>query len=277
MKIDKVHLITFSPTHTSKQVGEAIVQGLTPENLLVQDITLPTGELQPVETGALTVITVPVYGGKVAPLAMTRLEALQGAGSFAVLVAVYGNRAYEKALQELDAKVSQCGFKVIAAATFVGEHSYSTADTPIAVGRPDADDLAFATDFGKKIAQKVSDAADEEHLYGVDVLRIPRPKQPIWPMLKFVRQVLKWKKQGTPLPRTPQTDADLCKHCGLCVKSCPNAAIVAGDECNTVAERCIRCCACVKFCPHKARTYNTPFAPLLSNNFKKRKENKILL
>ena len=77
----------------------------------------------------------PVYGGKVAPLAMERLQGIRASGSPVVLVVVYGNRAYEKALIELDAFASAQGFKVIAGATFVGEHSYSTEQNPIAPGR----------------------------------------------------------------------------------------------------------------------------------------------
>ena len=50
-----------------------------------------------------------------------------------------------------------------------------------------------------------------------------------------------------------------------------------GDECNTVAGRCIKCCACVKGCPQKARTYDTPFAALLSDCFKKQKEDRIII
>ena len=277
MKIEKTHLITFSPTHTSKQVGEGIVRGVACGEAETTNLTSADAQLPALSPSVLTVITVPVYGGRVAPLAMLRLKGVKGNGSPAVLVAVYGNRAYEKALIELDAWATEAGFKVIAAATFVGEHSYSTEATPIAVGRPDADDLKFAEAFGEQVAKKVADAEDMEHLYGIDVTRIPRPKQPIWPMLKFVRQVLKWKKSGVPMPRAPKGDEELCKHCGLCVKLCPNGAIVKGDECNTVPDRCIKCCACVKGCPQKARTYDTPFAPLLSANFQKPKENKTLL
>ena len=70
-----------------------------------------------------------------------------------VLVVVYGNRAYEKALVELDAFAStKLGFKVIAGATFVGEHSYSTVrNIRWHPGRPDADDLEYAKLFGEKI------------------------------------------------------------------------------------------------------------------------------
>ena len=93
----------------------------------------------------------------------------------------------------------------------------------------------------------------------------------------FCGLYVKLRKSGVPMPRTPQVDAERCTHCGYCVKHCPAGAIIKGDECNTVAEKCIKCCACVKGCPQKARTYDTPFAVLLSDCFKKQKEDRIIL
>ena len=102
MDINEVHFIYFSPTRTSKQVGEAIVRGTGLTNVVTTNLTLHTAEVD-IPENTLTVIAVPVYGGKVAPLAMERLQGIRASGSPVVLVAVYGNRAYEKALIELDA------------------------------------------------------------------------------------------------------------------------------------------------------------------------------
>lgn len=277
MDIQEVHLITFSPTHTSKQVGEAIVQGTGINTVRESDLTLKACGTLKIPQSSLAVITVPVYGGHVAPPALERMKGIRSEGAPAVAVVVYGNRAYEKALTELDGFLSALGFKVIAGGTFVGEHSYSTPANPIAAGRPDADDLAYARLFGEKLATKIHAAADLEHLYGVDVSKILRPRQPFFPLLRFLRKVMKLRKSGVPLPRTPHVDAALCTHCGYCAEHCPNGAIAKGDECNTAAEKCIRCCACVKGCPQKARTYDTPFAALLADCFKRQKENRIIL
>lgn len=277
MTITEINLITFSPTHTSKQIGEAIVRGMGIADVSFVDMTLQAPEKKEFGSDALAVITVPVYGGHVAPLALERMKDLRADGTPAVIVVVYGNRAYEKALVELDAFVSGLGFKVIAGGTFVGEHSYSSDRYPIAAGRPDDDDLKFAEEFGAKVRIKLSNAADAEHLYGVDVQKIQRPKQPFLPLLRFLRRVIKLRKNGVPMPRTPQVDENLCTHCGLCVKRCPAGAIVKGEECVTNAEKCIRCCACVKGCPQKARTFDTPFAALLHDCFQRPKENRIIL
>lgn len=277
MTITEINLITFSPTCTSKQIGEAIVRGTGITGVNFVDLTLQTTEQKEFGSDALAVITVPVYGGHVAPLALERMKDLRADGTPVVIVVVYGNRAYEKALTELDAFVSGLGFKVIAGGTFVGEHSYSSDRYPIAAGRPDDDDLKFAEEFGAKVRTKLENAADAEHLYGVDVQKIQRPKQPFLPLLRFLRRVIKLRKNGVPMPRTPQVDENLCTHCGLCVKRCPAGAIVKGEECVTNAEKCIRCCACVKGCPQKARMFDTPFAALLHDCFQRPKENRIIL
>lgn len=277
MNIYEAHLITFSPTHTSKQVGEAIVRGTGFSEVTETDLTLQPVDALEIPEDKLVVITVPVYGGKVAPLALERMKGIHTSGAPVVLAVVYGNRAYEKALAELDTFISERGFKVIAGATFIGEHSYSTEKNPIAVGRPDTDDLRFAEIFGEKVRSKIEAAVDKEKLYAVDVNRIQRPRQPFFPLFRFLRKVVKLRKSGVPMPRIPAVDVELCTHCGYCVTHCPVGAIVKGDECNTDAATCIRCCACVKGCPKNARTFDTPFAALLADCFKRPKENRILL
>lgn len=278
MVVNEAKLIYFSPTHTSKQVADAIVRGTGIRNLSVLDITNEAIEEIVIPESTLTIIVVPVYGGHVAPLAMERLENVRGTNTPVVLVVVYGNRAYEKALVELDGMAMMRGFKVIAGATFIGEHSYSSEKYPIAAGRPDQDDLKFAFEFGMKILTKITEATSLDNLYSVDVSRIRRPRQPFFPLLRFLRKVIALRKSGTPLPRAPWfEDENQCSHCGLCVKKCPVQAVVKGDELHTNADKCIKCCACVKNCPMEARTFDTPFAVLLSQCFKKQKAPQIIL
>lgn len=180
MTVNEAYLIYFSPTHTSKQIAEAIVQGAGIKNIFPINVTQQAAEEVVIPTSALAIVVVPVYGGHVAPLAMERLRNIRGLDAPTVLVAVYGNRAYEKALMELDAFATPHGMKVIAGATFIGEHSYSTDKHPISAGRPDNSDLAFAADFGKKIMEKVQAAENMDKLYPVDVRAITRPSQPFF-------------------------------------------------------------------------------------------------
>lgn len=97
-------------------------------------------------------------------------------------------------------------------------------------------------------------------------------------LFRFLRKVIKLRKSGTPLPRTPWVkDESLCTHCGLCVVHCPAGAITKGDELNVDETKCIKCCACVKVCPRNAKVYDTPFAALLSDCFKKQKQPQTIL
>ena len=66
MDINEVHFIYFSPTRTSKQVGEAIVRGTGLTNVVATNLTLHAAEVD-IPENTLTLIAVPVYGGKVAP------------------------------------------------------------------------------------------------------------------------------------------------------------------------------------------------------------------
>lgn len=277
MNIERLHLITFSPTHTSLRIGEAIARGINRVQTVVTDVTLAEAVPLEIPANEMAVIAMPVYGGHIPPLAARRVAAIHAQGAPAVVVAVYGNRAYEHALTDLDTLAASLGFKVIAAGTFIGEHSYATPDNPIALGRPDVDDLAEAELFGQKIQTKLMQASDLEHLYPVDVTRIRRPSQPIWPLLRFVYAVMHLRKHPQPSPKTPIVDETLCQHCGLCVKRCPTQAIIAGDECHTADDKCLRCCACVKQCPHGARRFPSPFAQLLAKYFQKEKENRIII
>lgn len=272
MTINETRLIYFSPTHTSKQVAEAIVHGTGINNIVSVDMTVQAVEESVIPASALVIIVVPVYGGHVAPLAMERLESIRGLDTPTVLVVVYGNRAYEKALMELDAFAVPHGLKVIAGATFIGEHSYSTDKCPIADGRPDESDLAVANEFGRKIREKIQAATGSDTLYPVDVRAIRRPNQPFFPLFRFIWKAIKLRKNGTPLPRTPWVENEsLCTHCGICTVNCPVNAIAEGDELHTDTDKCIKCCACVKMCKKKARIYDNPFAAILSECFKKQK------
>lgn len=276
MNISKVHFIYFSPTTTSKQVGEAIVHGIGLEDVVTTDLTLRAAEVE-VDSHTLALIVVPVYSGRVAPLAMERLQGIRSSGGPAIVVVVYGNRAYAKSLAELDAFATDHGFKVIAGGTFIGEHSYCDDFNSIAEGRPDKYDDRFANSFGGKVRSKIETAPDMEHLYPVNVNRIQRPRQPLLPMLKFIWKVKKLRKSGVPLPSIPQSNEKKCRHCGSCVEHCPTGAITAGDECHTDATKCIKCCACVKECSYSARKFETPIAKLLAECFEQQKKPQIIV
>ena len=61
----------------------------------------------------------------------------------------------EDALVELYDLTLSLGLIPFAAGAFIGEHSYSTPEMPVAEGRPDSMDLADARIFGGQCARKL--------------------------------------------------------------------------------------------------------------------------
>lgn len=262
---------SMSETAASAEAGTATGTGERVETLPVTAIDLTHAAWKsitlPADTAAI--FAVPVYGGHVAPAALERLQGICGEGTPAVVLAVYGNRAFGTAAAELAAFVAQRGFVPVAAAAFVGEHSYSTPDTPIAPERPDAGDLAAAEAFGAQVREKLA----QETLVPVDAAKLRAPRTPLLSQLRFIRFVLGYRRRQkrNPVVLLPKGNAGRCTQCGRCVALCPTQAITRGDELHTDPARCIRCCACVKGCTFGARTFETPFAAVLARNFARRK------
>ena len=146
MKQYHTDIVYYSPTGTSKRVAMAFAEGLDKAGASFPgtrqtDLTTDFSE-DPVPLGdSLVVAAAPVYGGRLAETAAKRFSRLKGSGTPAVAIVLYGNRDYEDALAELQDLLEDAGFKVVAAAAFIGEHSYSRPAMPVAEGRPDSADI----------------------------------------------------------------------------------------------------------------------------------------
>ena len=104
------HIVFFSPTHTSAKIARAIGESIGMGRRIEIDLTTDENS-SPIEIkDSITIIAVPVYAGRVAPIALQRLRRLKGNNAPAILVAVYGNRDYEDALVELRDETIQLGF-----------------------------------------------------------------------------------------------------------------------------------------------------------------------
>lgn len=272
----KLTTYCFSPTGTSRRNMMAVANGLGIKNIAHCDFTwLNRDSSLPVlhSSRDAVLFSVPVYGGKVAPTALERMEKVRGEKTPAILLVTYGNRNFEQALAQLAEFVGQRGFLPIAAAALVGEHSFSNDTYPIAVGRPDAADLASAEEFGRKVAAKL---ATEEDIKPVQVADgMPRLETPEASLQAFRAFVQEYQKNTVKV--YPSATEEFCSHCGECVTLCPTEAIALGHEETTDPTRCIRCCACVKGCPSGARTFLSPFAKPLAENFQMRREPLYLL
>lgn len=261
MHSDSATLVYFSPTGTTRKVLKGIIEGLQAATVNEIDLTLPSTKKHDLalKPEGFTLIGAPVYAGRIPDTAAQRLKQLKADKNPAAIVVVYGNRAYEDALLELSSLVREAGFIPVAAGAFIGEHSYSTTATPIAVGRPDSQDLRQARDFGAMIREKL------ERIQGLESLApltlpgdFPYKDYGVWPEM------------------SPAVREDLCNLCGACAASCPTGAITVDAAVLTDKKRCINCCACVKLCPTGARVMEEPLiqqiAQWLSTTFTQRNE-----
>lgn len=273
---DATHLVFFSPTHTSAKIARAVGDGIGMGRRMETDLTLDESA-DPIEiTNALTVIAAPVYGGRVAPVALKRLKRLKGNNAPAILIAVYGNRDYEDALIELRDTAVELGFTPLSAGAFIGEHSYSTTNMPIAAGRPDASDLQIAFQFGQDSLKKLKEktAVTSPELQAACKLKSLGGKLSILLSSFFIKGTSPYKIVQAGKPACPVC-TEACFVCGECVEVCPTHAISIskdGSQIETDINRCIKCCACVKECPNEARVFHTPFAAILHEKFNTRRE-----
>lgn len=240
----------FSATETTKKIVTGIACRLAEnvgekvkENI---DFTLPDARKQPASFHHedIVVAGIPVYAGRAPNVLLKYLNQIQGNGALAVALVVYGNRHYDDALIEWRDILESRGFKVIAGAAFIGEHSFSRI---LGGNRPDAQDMSCVEEFAGSVYSKLTTAQNEW-----ETVSVPG-KQPYQPYYRPID------KDGNPVAFhkvIPTTSVD-CVHCGLCVSLCPMGSIDADDEAK-ITGICIKCCACVKNCPVEAKYFDDP-------------------
>jgi len=265
MKIQALKLVYFSPTGTTKKIIEGIARGINQSSVETIDITKPEARKQQLQTSEneLLIIGVPVYGGRVPTIAIDWLYTIKARSTPTVCIVVYGNREYDDALLELKDTMVKHGCVPIACAAFIGEHSFSSAETPIAAARPDVNDVNHAELFGQRINEKLLSSASVEHISDITV-----PGN--YPYKEFKAWVLDFIAVN-----------DKCSQCGVCARGCPGGAIDLENSALIDQEKCILCCACIKGCPENARTVKTGtiknLALRLSQMCQKRKEPEFFL
>ncbi|HUW05597.1 MAG TPA: EFR1 family ferrodoxin [Williamwhitmania sp.] len=241
--MEALNLIYYSPTGTTQTIVREIGHGLGLSPIAEYNISsTKTDSGFELSNRGLTVIGMPTYSGRLPIDAIERLKKFHANNAPAVIVAVYGNRAFEDALLELKEIASNSGFNVIAAAAFIGEHSYSTVDKPLAQGRPDKLDLIQCADFARRVHSKMMGLKGKNEVSELEV-----PGNYPYKERKQLDEAI-----------SPETDFAKCTKCGICVDACPTNAITINDEVITNKELCTWCCACIKSCPVDARFFNNP-------------------
>ena len=129
MQPSEIRTLFFSPTGTTRRITGAIAQAAADGSPIVAtDLTHAKAPALTFGPDTVALLAAPVYGGHIPPLAFERLAEIRGNDTPAIIAVVYGNRDFGKAAVELAEFARRHGFRPIAAATFVGEHSYSSSD-----------------------------------------------------------------------------------------------------------------------------------------------------
>lgn len=252
----KITQIVFSPTGGTERVADTITaQWGAPVRKI--DLTDPAVDFaaEALDAEALTLIAVPSYGGRVPAPAAERIAKLRGNQARCVVLTVYGNRAYEDTLLELSDLAAGSGFRVIAAAAAVAEHSILHQ---YAAGRPDPRDEEQLRGFAGRILEKLRSGAE-------DAPAIPGNRP--------------YRKAGGAglVPKATK----VCTGCGLCAEKCPTGAISKQDPKKTDGKACISCMRCVSLCPYGARKASDLMTSIAGMAIKKacaeRKSNELFL
>ena len=234
----KTQAIFFSPTNTTLKIITTITDALKFEKLQDFNLTFPS-KRETVNIGAdadILVFGAPVYGGKVPSMVIPAIENMIGNNRWIVPIAVYGNARLGNALSEMVYLFREQGFRILAAASFIGEHSFTSNDFKLAENRPDFNDLKLARSFGHEIKKKIESSPLEIHIIGQkpDLSNLER-KHKARNLIKIIR-----------------AHEERCNRCMGCWSACPTEAIdMVTLEINE--EECISCCACVKCCNFNVR------------------------
>ena len=234
MNIEKWIIAHFSPTGGTRKVADAIAAGFNIP-VVEMDLTKADSAVTLGDNDALMAV-LPVFAGRVPQISLERLSDLKGNGQKAVAVVVYGNREYDDALLETRDALEAGGFRVIAAAAFIAEHSIARS---IAAGRPDAEDEALCRQFAADVMAKADDAVP---------VQVPG---------NFPYKELK------PSAFHPAA-SEHCVKCGSCAQQCPVGAIPLDDPAQTLNDLCINCMRCVEACPVNSRALPDTFLNMIT-------------
>ncbi len=268
MKFRRVSMFYYSPTHTTQKIVNEIAAGIgiDPQKIMENNLTFPEfhNSMIEVEPEDLVVIGAPVYAGRIALPALKRFAEIRFSGNPVVLVAVYGNRNYDDALIDLREFALAAGLRPIAAAAFIGEHSYSTKAFPVAKGRPDIQDKQAARDFGRSIYEKVQSLSNKNPWSELALPgAFPLPERRVIP------------------PSFAETVHENCIQCGHCQEICPAGAVYFKKGYQTHQDLCTICCACLKECPRHARVIKSEhvekFREILATSCIERREPEIFI
>ena len=249
--VNSVQCLYFSPTGSTRRIVETVAMGTGIHMTTPISITTPqdrdsfSGQID----GDLLIVGVPVYTGRIPSFVLSPLSKINGAGRWVLPVAVSGNVRMGNCLAELCAVLKRQEFTIPAAGNFIAQHSFANEDFPIAERRPDQEDLRQASEFGRKVADKIAHNPEDITCQYRGYLYIRMYVSASTEVTGFTS--LGASHQAT--IRVSEHSSQLCNNCGNCVEVCPTGSI--DPESYLIEnETCIRCFACTSVCPTGAKT-----------------------
>lgn len=103
----------------------------------------------------LIIIGAPIYGGFLYKEFRNYIKYLDFQEKCIIGITLYGNAAIMFATKEMISIIKMGNGRLLSYGEFVGEHSYSCKDIPVAEGRPNDDDLQKAVTFGEKCKRNI--------------------------------------------------------------------------------------------------------------------------
>jgi len=155
--------IFFSPTNSTLKITTTISDALNFEKLQELNLTFPSKrKIENIGAEAdILIFGAPVYVGKIPSMIIPTIKNMIGKNRWIILIAVYGNARQGNALSEMIYLFREQGFKILAAASFIGEHSFTSNDFKLGENRPDYNDLRLARNFGQKVREKFESSPSE--------------------------------------------------------------------------------------------------------------------
>lgn len=239
-----VYSLYFSPTGGVKKVLDILSESISIDFPIDLSEINADYSIYNLKNEDICFIALPVFGGRIPPVAIERLRQVKAGGALAFVVAVYGNRAYEDALLEMKNEAEACGFVVGAAIAANAEHSIIRK---FGTGRPDVQDTADLRKYAATLTQIIAQRD------GVGEISVPG-NMPY--------------KESAGVPMYPKADKS-CVKCGICAKKCPVGAIPRESPNLLDKDKCISCMRCISVCPQNSRKLNKALLFVAAQSMKK--------
>ena len=143
-----IQVAVFSPTGNTLKICGIIANGTKlpladPPIINLTSLTTRNGNME--LSGDIIIFGSPIYVETMPEEVYNVILKLNGKKKWIIPVAVSGNVKYGNCLQEMIGLLNRQNFKILAAANFVGRHSFYCKEFLIGKNRPDNKDIEQAT------------------------------------------------------------------------------------------------------------------------------------